>query len=42
MIIFDYPRIDDCKNSEMSDEICIKCNKCGRFKESEVYYTFIA
>jgi hypothetical protein len=31
-----YGVTDDCKNLEESyGEICVKCNKCGRFDEDE-------
>jgi hypothetical protein len=31
-----YGVTDDCKNLEESyGEICVKCNKCGRFDEEE-------
>lgn len=30
----DYPVLDSCKNLENSyGEICVKCNKCGRFNK---------
>lgn len=33
MIFEDYPALDNCKNIEQSfGEICVKCNKCGRFE----------
>lgn len=38
MICFDdYPPLDNCENEHSYGEICLKCNKCGRFnKKSEV------
>ena len=35
--MIDYGVTDDCQNLEESyGEICVKCNKCGRFdKEKE-------
>ncbi len=35
MIVFaDYGALEDCQNLESSyGEICVQCNKCGRFKE---------
>ena len=37
MIFADYSALEDCQNVEHSyGEICVKCNKCGRFnKEAE-------
>ena len=36
MIFIDYAVTDDCKNPEESyGEICVQCNKCGRFDEPE-------
>ena len=33
---FCYSVIDDCKNLEESyGEICVQCNKCGRFDTEE-------
>ena len=32
MIHIDYGVLDDCKNlKESYGEICVRCNKCGRF-----------
>lgn len=32
----DFAVVKDCKNLEDSyGEICVKCNKCGRFDEKE-------
>lgn len=35
MVTFeDFPVLDECKNLEQSyGEICVSCNKCGRFSE---------
>ena len=30
-----YGVIDDCKNEESYGEICLQCNKCGRFDKDE-------
>ena len=27
---------DNCKNPDSYGEICVKCNKCGRFGEQEM------
>lgn len=36
MIRIDYSIRDDCKNLEESyGEICVHCNKCGRWGERE-------
>ena len=32
----DYAVRDDCKNPDSYGEICVQCNKCGRF--SAIYY----
>lgn len=32
MVLIDYGVTDNCQNLEESyGEICVKCNKCGRF-----------
>ena len=32
----DYSALDSCQNLEQSyGEICVKCNKCGRFNKKE-------
>ena len=38
MICFiDYAALDNCKNIEESyGEICVQCNKCGRFDKKEI------
>lgn len=39
MVFVDFGVIKDCKNLEMSyGEICVKCNKCGRFKTGNTHY----
>ena len=36
MIFADYSALDNCKNLESSyGEICVRCNKCGRFNKKE-------
>ena len=36
MIFIDYSVTEDCKNLEQSyGEICIQCNKCGRFDKNK-------
>lgn len=38
-VIIDYAPTKDCNNPNTYGEICVKCNKCGRFenkKESEI------
>ncbi len=33
----DYSVLDNCKNLESSfGEICVKCNKCGRFENNKL------
>ncbi|AJD29300.1 hypothetical protein N496_19300 (plasmid) [Clostridium botulinum A2B3 87] len=35
----DYSVLDNCKNLESSfGEICVKCNKCGRFEKQQACY----
>ena len=38
MIFVDFPAVEGCKNiGESYGEICVHCNKCGRFsKKSDV------
>ena len=33
MVFVDYRPIKGCKNPKSFGEICVKCNKCGRFKK---------
>lgn len=34
LIFVDFAPLDGCQNVEESyGEICVKCNKCGRFRE---------
>ena len=36
MIFVDYSALDNCKNIEASyGEICVKCNRCGRFSQRQ-------
>ncbi len=35
-IHIDFPPLPDCRNIEETyGEICVKCNKCGRFGKSK-------
>lgn len=37
MIFIDYSIIDDCQNLDHSyGEICVRCNRCGRFKKENI------
>ena len=36
MLSIDYGVIDECRNPEESyGEICVQCNRCGRFSRDE-------
>ena len=31
MWFVDYAPIEDCQNEDTYGEVCVQCNKCGRF-----------